>query len=282
MVAPSIASNLGVLKKSEKQQLKTLFASLGAPDFAATFAAFRAEGAGARLVLDGLNEKLPLGTAKANGRAVFEDLEHCLWQLAGAEPEVFLAAVREQPSLLDIFAFASALRNIPGAEASDLLLQMLGSKLGSMRWLALGALLERKEPRAIARLNKATRDRDGLVVFSAVSALRRYATPSDIPRLLELVQARRTAPGTREAAIDAIEGACSRAGQPLPEGTTARLVEITLPAGAVPRVLDAELVEAGAPLTKPGVAPVVVAPCRAVVVDILLDGAAPVLVLRRQ
>jgi hypothetical protein len=102
-----------------------------------------------------------------------------------------------------------------------------------------------------------------------------------VPRLLELVQARRTAPGTREAAIDAIEGACSRAGQPLPEGMTARLVEITLPAGAIPRVLDAELVEVGAPLTKPGVAPVVVAPCRAVVVDILLDGAAPVLVLRR-
>jgi hypothetical protein len=261
--------------------LENLYLALGDGDFQAALDAFRAQGGDARQFMDGLAAQPAFGRPKVNGRAVMEDFEYCLSQFARSEPLVVLEAARRRPELLQDFAFVSALRAIEMPEATELLLQVSTGKGGALRWLALEALLARKEPRAIARLNEATNDRDGLVVFSAVVALRRYAQLSDLPRLLEIVAAPRTKPGTREAAIDAIEAACTRAGSALPPGLKPRLLEVALPAGAVPNVSCATLVEAGAPLTQGPAKNAVLAPCRAVVVDVVADGAPVVVVLRR-
>ena len=261
--------------------LENLYLALGGSDFQAALNAFRAQGGDARQFMDGLAAKPALGRPKVNGRGVMEDLEYCLSQFALSEPLVLLEAVRERPSLLQDFAFVSALGSIQRPEATELLLQVSTGKGRALRWLALEALLARKEPRAIARLNKATKDRDGLVVFSAVVALRRYAQLSDLPRLLEIAAAPRTSPGTREAALDAIEAACARAGSALPPGLKPRLLEVVLPPGAVPKVSRATLVEAGAALTQGPAKDAVSAPCRAVVADVVADASPVVVVLRR-
>lgn len=262
--------------------LQNLFLALGDSDFQAALEAFCAQGGDARQFLDGLAHKPTLGRPNANGRGVMEDIEYCLSQFARSQPLVLLDAARQRPELLQDFAFVSALGRIEAADATELLLQVSRGKGGALRWLALGALLARKEPRAIAGLSKATKDRDSLVVFSAVVALRRYAKPSDVPRLQEIVAAPRTAPGTRAAALDAIEAACTRAGSALPPGMERRLWEVVLPPGAVPCVNRATLVEAGAPLTRGPAKSAVLAPCRAVVVDVVEGDAQIVLVLRRQ
>jgi hypothetical protein len=137
----------------------------------------------------------------------------------------------------------------------------------------LEELLRRQDPRAIGRLAKASRDRDGLVVFTAVSALRRWGTADDVPRLDAVARARKTPPGTREAAYDAIESICARAGIAPPKGApAARLVEVPLPPGSTVTVSLAQLVAAGAAIASARGKVVVRAPCDAVVVASEPDG----------
>jgi HEAT repeat protein len=245
-------------------------------------AAFRAAGNGACELLSGLTQRGPLGAPGANGRAVMEDVEHCLALFAQAEPAVLLDAVGARPELLSDFAFVSALRNIEGERADQLLLEVLKSKSGALRWLSLEALIARKQPAALQSLERATRDRDSLVRFAAVVALRRFGQASDLPRLLEIFRAAKTAPGTREYARDAIEAISARAGLALPEGMAPRLVELLLPADAEPCVMRSSLVEAGAALTRTRGQPSLVAPFRAVVVDVVLERETRLVVLRRE
>lgn len=253
--------------------------ALGSGELSAAWSDYRAQGGTATALLQALIDGASLGRREANGRAVFEDLETCLLELARAEAPTLLAAAEAEPKLLQRFAFVSALRAIPDARSSELLFRAYKSRDGALRWLALGELLTRREPRALALLEKATRDRDSLVVFSAVRALRRHGSGTHVPRLLELIAAAKTAPGTREAARDAVEAICERERVELPTGIEKRLLLVTLPVGARPLVSDADLVEAGRKLAEK---PEVSAPCRAVVVDVVLDVSPPHLVLRRQ
>ena len=253
--------------------------ALGSTELSAAWSDYRARGGKAEALLKAMVEGASLGRREANGRAVFEDLEACLLELARDEAPAFLTAAEAEPNLLQRFAFVSALRAIPDARASELLLRAYKSRDGALRWLALGELLARREPRALALLEKATRDRDSLVVFSAVRALRRHGSAAHVPRLLELIAAAKTAPGTREAARDAIEAICEREARELPPGIEKRLLIVPLPAGSRPLVSDADLVEPGRKLAEQ---PEVSAPCRAVVVDVVLDGSPPHIVLRLQ
>jgi hypothetical protein len=260
------------------REVKQLLARLGTAEFAKASAALAARGAdGGKALLRALSRGGALGSADANGRAVMEDLETQLVELAHAHPEVLVEGAAQLPALTKSFAFVSALSRIPSADAAAHLVVLLDDRDGAIRWLALEALLRREDPRAIAHLAKATRDRDSLVVFAAVVAMRRWSTVDDVPRLLTIARSPKTAPGTREAAYDAIESICARGRVAAPEGTPpARLVEVALPAGARVTIFDAQRVAKGDELARVGGTDsrdgaIVPSPCDGVVIDVLRD-----------
>jgi hypothetical protein len=196
-----------------------------------------------------------------------EDLEAFLIDFARAHPDEFVVRTAVAPDATS-FAVASALRVVESPAADERFLALLGGRDGSLRWLALGALLERGSLAARARLPELLADRDGLVVFAAARALRRWGGVDVLPKLRALVRAKRTAPGTREAAYDAIEAISARASRPLPRGSPPpRLLEVALGAGAKVMVVDAQLVERGAVLARASKR-TILAPERAVVIDV--------------
>lgn len=199
-------------------ELARFLAALGTKDAADASKALAAHGeAGLDALCAALVTGARLGPADANGRAVFEDLEAHLVAMARAHPTALVRAAEKEPRLREQFAFVSALTAVAPPLADDQLVALLDSRRGDIRWLVLEALVAREEPRAIARLGKAAADRDGLVVFTAVTALRRWGTPGDLARLETIAASPRTPPGTREASLDAIEAICERAGLAPPE-----------------------------------------------------------------
>jgi hypothetical protein len=244
----------------------------------AALEAFRAGGVlAAKALVRALARGGPLGPEYANGRAVMEDLESCLVEVGRAHPEVMLLGADRHPSLTTSFAFVAALATIPKAAAADRLVPLCEARQGAIRWLALRELIARKDPRATLRLGTFLRDRDGLVVFVAVTAMRRWGTASDLSALMTLARGPKTAIGTREAAFDAIESICARTGRRPPRGCPApRLVDVTLPRGARVLVSCADLVAEERRIAERGNV-AVLAPCEGVVVDIDDD----VIVLRR-
>ena len=184
-------------------EVTRLLEALGTPQFAAAAAAVRAGGAAsATAFLRAFAAGVRLGRPETNGRAVVEDVESILVDLARADPELFLRQTRSvEPSV----ALLSALRVVDRPEATERLVAALDARSGAFRWLALETLTERGEPRAVARLGAFLRDRDSLVVFAAARALCRFGDASALPALEALAEAPRTAPGTRDAAREAIE-----------------------------------------------------------------------------
>lgn len=140
--------------------VRELLAKLGTPDAAGAAAAFVERGPTAsETLLRVLARGATLGPEGATGRAVMEDLESCLIALGSAYPETLLQAADGHESLTSNFAFVSALTTIPSEAAASRLLPLLDARSGSTRWLVLEALLRRRDPRAIAHLGKALRDR---------------------------------------------------------------------------------------------------------------------------
>jgi hypothetical protein len=224
----------------------------------------------------------PLGEPGANGRAVVEDLEDLLSRLASAYTASFVEEVLRAPALVGSFAVLSAAGQVPGPAAAALLEQALASRDGSMRWLALTRLIERSDPRLVPLLGKLLADRDGLVVFAAVGALRRWGGAEHLDGLERVIAERRTPIGTREGALDALEAICSRLGRPPPGGRPRRLLELPLAGAQKLLVIEGSQVAAGEPLAEGPDGPLR-APCAGVVVGLERDGGSrPVrLVLRR-
>jgi hypothetical protein len=230
------------------------------------------------LILEAIASGARCGAPDTNGRAVVEDLERLLSELARAHPDAFLDGLERWPALRQTFAVVSALGALEIERARVVLAELLAAKDGAIRWLALESLLRRGDARGIARIAKALSDRDGLVVFSAVSFARRWGTADDLPKLIRIATAPKTPPGTREAAWDAVECIVARSGLPTPDGAPSpRLVKITLPSGSIPKVLHSELVQAGAVLAS-GPNGAIVAPTTGVVIEI--DVASSELILR--
>jgi len=260
------------------------FRSLGASGGAEARAAVLALGErAAGEVCAALRAGVPLGGPGANGRAVVEDLEDLLSRLALAHPARLLEEVRRAPELLDSFSMLSALGRVPGPEAAALLEQALASRDGSRRWLALTRLTARADLRLVPRLGELLRDRDGLVVFAAVGAARRWGGEELLEALERMLSDRRTPIGTREGALDALEAICARLGRPPPGGRPARLLQVPLPAVRELLVVEGSQVEAGEPFAEGPDGPLR-APCAGVVVGLEGDGGpSPVrLVLRRR
>lgn len=225
-----------------REQARVFAADLGTPAAAASARRLLAHGpSGGAALLRVISEGLTLGPPDANGRAVMEDLEAFFVDYARACPDDFLRLTAVAPHATS-FAVASALRVIQSPASDERLLALLAGRDGTLRWLALGALLERRSLVARARLPALLGDRDGLVVFVAARALRRWGGVDALAKLRALAAAKRTAPGTREAAYDAIEAICARASRPLPRGRGSpppRLVEVALCEGAAV-VVDVE------------------------------------------
>lgn len=260
-------------------EVRELLSRLGTPEAHIAAEALASRGAdGAEAFLRALDHGSRLGPDGANGRAVMEDLERVLIDVGRAHPHVFLEWAERSESLVTRFAFVSALTSIPGEAAADRLVPLLAARDGSIRWLALEALLTRSDPRAIAHLPRALRDRDGLVVFTAVRAMRLWGGADHVANLEAIARAKKTSIGTREAAFDAIEGICRRVGCAAPAGVPApRLVYVPLPDGATLEVSDATLVSRGAVLARTS-GDSIFAPCDAQVVDIEVGA----IVLRRR
>ncbi len=221
-----------------------------------------------RALLRQLDAGTPAGAEGANGRAVMEDLETCLVLFARAEPEAFIDGLVRYPELAKRFAVLSAVGRCPSDRAVPFLMTALHGRSGSMRWLALSALLRRDVAEVKPLLGDLLRDRDGLVVFEATKALLFLGLPAHLPRLISLAAHERTSIGTREAALDAIEKICERAGLPLPEIVTEpRMFELELPVSAELTVSEAMLVRPGEVIAK-GPAGDILAPRRAVVVAV--------------
>jgi hypothetical protein len=182
--------------------ITALLASLGTPEFETCSKRARDSDAAKALLRAIGEEGTQLGPPDANGRSVFEDLEAHLYVLARAYPRLLLDSANEWPALKKSFAFVSALSEI--ADANDLLLELLGAKLGFIRWLAFRELVRRDDSRVAAALPKALKDRDGLVVFDAAEAAARLGEATLLPRLREIAASEKTPPGTKNAAETAI------------------------------------------------------------------------------
>jgi len=188
---------------------------LGGPKAAAAIEALVSEGPDALQRTLGFLAGESEGTPPHFGtRAFFEDLESLLWRLACAHPEVFESELQSRPALRSRFVVIAALGAVETARATGWLLDALGSRDGSCRWLALSKLVERRAPEVVPRLKALLRDRDHLVRFEAACALRVHGVPEDVPALEAYAEGAEI--GGREYARDAIEAICTRAGVPLP------------------------------------------------------------------
>jgi hypothetical protein len=231
-------------------------------------------------VLEALGAGEAVGGPGANGRAVFEDLEDLLSQVALAHPARWLARVARTPALLERLSVLSATGRVPEPAAGELMLRALESRDGSLRWLALTRLLERGDRRVVPRLGKLLQDRDGLVVFVALGASRRWGGAEQLPELERLARARRTPSGTRDRALDALEAISVRLGRPIPGGRPRLLLEVPLPGAKRLLVIEGSQVAAGEPLAEGPGGPLV-SPAAAVVVGIESEGGSIRLILRR-
>ncbi len=192
-------------------EARTLLGRLGTGDTGAAIAALLAGGEkGVQSLLRALAKGAAYGAPNANGRAVVEDLEHALQCAARAHPTVVIQFAQKHPVLLESFAFVSALWCLPDADARDLLVPLLTVRDAAIRWLALEALLRQKDKRAIAHLRTALGDRDGLIVFTAATAMERWGTQDDVAKLTAIAEAARTPPGTRDAALTALRAIAAR------------------------------------------------------------------------
>jgi len=200
-----------------------------------------------------------------------EDLEDLLSRLAVAFTATFVEEVLREPALVGSFAVLSAAGQVPGPAAAELLEQALASRDGSMRWLALTRLVERSDPRLVPRLAGLLRDRDGLVVFAAVGAARRWGGEELLAPLERVLAGKRTPIGTREGALDALEAICARLGRPPPGGRPRRLLEVPLPGAQKLLVIEGSQVAAGEPLAEGPGGPLR-APCAGVVVGLEREG----------
>jgi hypothetical protein len=248
-------------------EISSLSHALGTRRFEESYGAML-EALGAAALLDALLAALetnePLGEPDANGRAVFEDIESCLVRLAHLEADRFLDRIAPRPSLLASFPVVSALTRLEGPRAEGLLESLVGSRSGSIRWLALSALVERSSTLVGPLLGPSLRDRDGLVVFAAVCGLRRLGASEHLAALEAIAANSRSAPGTREAALDAIEAIHVREARPLPDGRRPRLLAIEVPKEAVVNVIVGSSFDAGFVLARVGEV-AIQAPCAAVV-----------------
>lgn len=218
----------------------------------------------------------------ANNRAYAEELEDCLGRLADAYPERFVEAVATRPALRERFVVLAVLGRMEAPRATAWLLEALSQSSGHNRWVALSALLARREERVVPHLPRLLRDRDSSVAFCAVDGLRRWGEASNLDALLTYSE--RAPIGARERAWDAMEAICDRAAVPLPKGHPGRrLTAVRLPQGTElrPGVTVALHVRQGTILAT-NEHETFRAPCDSVVaaIDEEVDGAACV-VLRR-
>lgn len=254
-------------------------ALLGTPRRAEALAALEARGSDAlTLVLGAVRggRALPEGVQP---RDFLDDLVDAITVVARADPSAFLRALDDEPTLADRFVVVAALGRLDAPHGSAHLERALASRDGSIRWLALEALVRRRDPNLAARLVALLRDRDSLVRFSAARALREHGTAAALPALERFLA--RASLGARDAALDAMEAICAREGLPLPEGHPGeRLVTVVAelpaelggPGRTVWRVTEAEQVTEGAALAElhadDGLVDEVPSPCDAVVVSI--------------
>jgi hypothetical protein len=217
---------------------------------------------------------------------IMADLEETAAALAATHPGAFVATVSRIPALLDHFDVLCGLARIPGPESSDWLLAALGASSGFHRRIALGALVDRHEPRAIAQLRRRLRDRDSGVRWVAADGLRRWGGPEDIAELTRYGE--RAGFGGLELSRDAIESICVRAGKPLPDGHPGeRLVTVEVAGGTgaelVHGVMVALAVRRGDRLASGGGGEVI-APCDGNIAAIDRDGDGRLvrIVLRRE
>ncbi|MCA9616552.1 MAG: HEAT repeat domain-containing protein [Myxococcales bacterium] len=241
------------------------------------------------LVLDRLTHgSVPEG---AHPRDYLEDLTDALGRAARARPETFVARLEADASRLERFPIVAALGRLEAPHGEALLRGRLRARSGSIRWLALEALVRRGDATLGPELARLLRDRDSLVGFAAARALRRFGGPDDLAALEAFLP--KAAIGAREAALDAIEAICARASLPLPAVHPGeRLVRIVAdlpedlggPAYGVAVVETAERVREGQRIAElrdeDGLVGELVAPCEAVVSDVEL-GPPAVIVLRR-
>lgn len=279
-------------------EVERVLAALGRPGAADAIARFERLGAPAfaALLVRRSTPRAPEGEP-VDGRAYFEDEEHLLRRIAARAPDVLLAAAGRDRELAGSFVGLSAIAAIPGPEATRHLVAALGSRRGTIRWLALRQLVERGAPTVdLAALRRALADRDTLVAMIAVQELRRRGEPVDLAGLAHHVVA--SPRGVAEAALDAIEAICARHGLPLPDGHPGcrlEVVDLNSPEilGAdvsfelAPGVAEATWVRAGRALAQgeAGAAEVFVpAPCDGVVVAIERrpDGGLARIVIRRE
>jgi hypothetical protein len=175
---------------------------------------------------------------------IMADLEETVTAVARAHPAAFVATVARIPALLDRFDVLCGLGRVPGPESSEWLLEALGASSGFHRRIALHALVDRGEPRAIAQLRRRLRDRDSGVRGVAADGLRRWGGPEDIDELIRYGE--RAGYGGLECARDAVESICERAGGPLPQGHPGkRLVSVEVGAGAGAELVHGVMVALG-------------------------------------
>jgi len=116
-----------------------------------------------------LAEELNVTIPHGGTRAFFEDLESLLSRLARTHPEQFESELESRPALRSRFVVLSAIGAVETARTTGWLLDGLGSRDGSCRWLALSKLVDRRAPEVVPRLRGLLRDRDNLVRFEARS-----------------------------------------------------------------------------------------------------------------
>lgn len=150
---------------------------------------------------------------EADPRDSFDDVTEAIVRAARNAPDAFLRGLHDEPARLDHVAVVSALGVLDRPEATALLRGRLKSDDGTLRWIALRALAERRDLGLAEHLPRLLQDGDPLVGLAAVRALRTLGSAAHLDALHEYLSRNASA---RDVALDAVESICARAGNPLP------------------------------------------------------------------
>ncbi|WP_446215741.1 HEAT repeat domain-containing protein [Micromonospora sp. IBHARD004] len=178
---------------------------------------------------------VPIGARTAHPRDIAEDVWHAFVVAARRWPDRFLEHVLSNPALHDDIEILDALGEVDRPAARALLVAAVNQRRTGHafgRRYAIGSLIRLADPQVPDLLVRLVKDRDSSVRFAAVTAAIEHGDARSLPALQHISEAVKTALGTREFALDAIEAIAVREGLTnlIPPSDQRRLVELRRPA----------------------------------------------------
>jgi hypothetical protein len=179
-------------------------------------------------------DDIPIGARAAHPRDIAEDVWHAFVVAARRWPDRFLEHVLSDPALHEDIEILDALGEVDRPAARALLLAAASQRRAGHafgRQYAIRSLIRLADPQVPDLLVRLVKDRDSSVGFAAVTAAIEHGDARSLPALQHISEAAKTALGTREFALDAIEAIAVREGLTslIPPADQRRLVELRRP-----------------------------------------------------